>query len=268
VAAPRYTALYDPEHLILPPEPAVPPAEDPRLPAVLRAYGQRGWQPHVTWPLPPPGHPERPAARRRWLAAYYACVSQMDAAAGQVLDTLDALGLADRTLVLYTSDHGEMAGEHGLHQKFVFYEGSARVPLLMRCPWLAPAGTASRTPVDLADLVPTCLDVCDLPFPDPTGPHALEGTSLAPLLQQPERTAPHGKGFAFSEMAYSPGPAYMIRRGRWKYVHYTGTNERQLFDLDADPGEVHDLAGTPAAAPIEADLRRRLLHWLPAQVPR
>jgi choline-sulfatase len=192
----------------------------------------------------------------------------MDAAAGWVLDTLDELGLAGRTLVLYSSDHGDMGGEHGLHQKFVFYEGSARVPLLVRCPWLTPAGTACPTPLDLADLVPTCLDVCDLPFPDAGGPHALEGTSLVPLLHQPEHAAPHGKGFAFSEMAYGPGPAYMLRRGDWKYVHYTGTDERQLFDLAADPDELDDLAGMPGEAAVEEGLRQTLLEWLPAHLPR
>ena len=144
--APSYAARYDPEALALPPEPALPAADDPALPAAVRQIGRRFWQPHETWPLPPPGDPARPAARRRWLAAYYACVTQMDAAAGVVLAELEALALTRNTLVVYTSDHGEMAGEHGLFQKFVLFDGSARVPLIVRCPWLpgAPGARGRR----------------------------------------------------------------------------------------------------------------------------
>jgi choline-sulfatase len=194
----------------------------------------------------------------------------MDAAAGAVLAELEALSLAQDTLVVYTSDHGEMAGEHGLYQKFVLFDGSARVPLIIRCPWLdGAAGAVAPAAVDLGDLVPTCLDLCAVPPPDPRGPAALGGTSLAPLLRDPGRREAPGKGFAFSEIAYAGGPAYLARAGRWKYVHYTGTGERALYDLAADPYEEQDLAGAPGpAAGTEAALRRRLLDWLPATTPR
>jgi choline-sulfatase len=267
LAAPRYRAAYDPDNLPLPAAPAVPPGDDPTLPRAVRRIGQRFWQPHETWPLPPPGDPAREEAQRRWLAAYYACTTQMDAAVGQVLEGLDRLGLAESTLVVYTSDHGEMLGEHGLYQKFVFYEGAARVPLLVRCPWLDADPGAAGAPVDFVDLVPTCLDLCGLPVPAADGPGALDGASLAPLLREPLRAGSPGKGFAFGEMTYPEGPAYMIRAGDWKYVHYTGAGERSLFDLARDPGEQRDLAGSGAAA-VEADLRARLLGWLPPHLPR
>ncbi|MBI3972004.1 MAG: sulfatase-like hydrolase/transferase [Chloroflexi bacterium] len=266
--APRYRAQYDPDRLSLPPEPAVPPGEDAALPAPIRALGRRFWQPHETWPLPRPGHPDRPAAQRRWLAAYYACVTQMDAAAGAVLAALDELGMAERTLVMYTSDHGEMAGEHGLYQKFVHYEGAARVPLIVRCPWQEAAGTCSPAPVDLADLVPTALDLCAIPMPDPGGSRALEGASLAPLLREPARHTAPGKGFAFSEITQMGAPTYMARAGPWKYVHYTGGGERQFFDLAADPHEMQNPAGTSGGAAAESALRGRLLDWLPAHFAR
>jgi choline-sulfatase len=282
-AAPRYRAQYDPERLGLPPEPAVPMGDDASLPEAVRAHGRRFWQPHQTWPIPPPGDPARGAAARQWLAAYYACVTQMDAAAGAVLDTLNRLDLRDQTLVLYTSDHGEMAGEHGVYQKFVFYEGAARVPLLARCPWAPVAGGASGAPIDLADVVPTCLELCGVEAA--SGCEAIEGRSFAATLfghgegegntgragnagsaAQASQTA--GKGFAFGEITYAAGPAYMIRRGPWKYAHYTGTGERSLFDLEHDPGEERNLAGRPAAAGAEASLRDRLFEWLPAHLPQ
>lgn len=266
--APRYQAMYDPERLALPPVPSQSPGDDPDLPAPIRAIGRRFWQPHETWPLPLPGHPDRPAAARRWLAAYYACVSQMDAAIGAVLAALDALGLAEQTLVLYTSDHGEMAGEHGLYQKFVFYEGSARVPLVIRCPGTTTPGSIAPAPVDLVDLLPTCLDLCGLPLPDPAGAQALEGASLAPLLRDWTLPVAPGKGFAFSEMHYAEGPAYMLRAGPWKYTYYSGSQERSLFHLITDPDECHDLAGSPAAASTANALHQRLFTWLPPQLPR
>jgi arylsulfatase A-like enzyme len=179
------------------------------------------------------------------------------------------LGLAGSTLVVYTSDHGEMAGEHGLFQKFVLFDGSARVPLIVRCPWLrGPAGGVARAPVDLADVVPTCLDLCGVAATHPQGPSPFGGTSLAPLLREPGRRDASGKGFAFSEIAYGAGPAYLARAGRWKYVHYTGTGERALFDMEADPYEHRNLAATPAGAAEAEVMRRRLFIWLPATAPR
>jgi choline-sulfatase len=192
-----------------------------------------------------------------------------------VLDTLDALGLAERTLVAYTADHGEMAGEHGLYQKFVFYEGAARVPLLIRPP--APGGAAPgpRTvaePLDLTCLVPTFLDVCGLAPPAPDGPRPLQGRSVAHLLRPPGPVpAPPawstGVGAdapaAFSEMWYGDGPAAMVRQGQWKLARYA-TGERTLFDLASDPGEARDLAGNRAAAAVEDVVHQRLLAWKPS----
>jgi len=275
--APEFAARYDPRRLTLPPGPGAAPAaggghgggDASPLPRAIEAVSRRFWQPHETWPLPPPGDPERAAAARRWLAAYYACVTQMDAAAGEVLAALDDLGLRERTLVVYTSDHGEMGGAHGLYQKFVFFEGSVRVPLVVRCPWAGAPGTAAAAPVDHGDVVPTALDLCGL---SPAGARRPQGASLAPLLRRPAQATPPGKGFAFSEFTYPGGPAYMLRAGRWKYVHYTGTGERALFDVEHDPGETANLAAREGAAgdtaTIEAALRRRLLDWLPAQLPR
>jgi choline-sulfatase len=263
VAAEPYRSLYDPHQLRPFQDPPLPVADDARLPAPIRQLGGVFWQPHWSWPLPRPGEPGREAAARRWLAAYYACVTQMDAAAGAVLDTLDALGLAGRTLVIYTTDHGELAGEHGLYQKFCFYEGSARVPLLVRWPGATHGARATDAPVDLTCVVPTCLERCGLKTPDPHGPHRLEGRSLAPLL---DGAAEQIEGWcAFSEMTYGPHPAWMVRQGDWKLTFYAGTGERTLFDLATDPGEVRNRAGEPACREVEERLWRRLLEWQPAE---
>ena len=217
---------------------------------------------------PQPGTPEGDAWARRFLAAYYGNVTHMDACVGRLLDALDELGLAENTLVLYTTDHGEMLYEHGLRGKFNFFEPSARIPLITRLPGHVPEGASTRALVDQADFVPTLLDLADVE-PAPRS-RPLDGQSFAPVLQDP--LAP-GKPFAFGEYALNSGrPFYMRRDDRWKYVWYTagqlpdaaGPSE-ELYDPDADPGELHNLATDPAHADVLAEQRRLLLNFLRQQ---
>ena len=201
---------------------------------------------------------------RRFLAAYYGNVSHMDACAGRILDALQRLGLAENTLVLYTTDHGEMAYEHGLRGKFNFFEGSARIPLLARLPGRVPAGSASDALVDQADFVPTLLDVCGLPAASNSRP--VDGASFAPALADPGHP---GKSFAFGEFSLdTPAPFYMRRGPRWKYVLYTGGAPAQaeaLYDMVDDPGETRNLAADPASFPVREAERAALLAYLRAQ---
>jgi choline-sulfatase len=141
------------------------------------------------------------------------------------------------TLVVFTSDHGDMLAERGMVQKRCFYEWSARVPLILRYPDRRHAGSAVAEPVSLLDLAPTILDLagCGERLP-------MDGGSLL---------EPRGVVFSEYHVEKVRAPCFMVRRGRWKYVYIHGHGE-QLFDLAEDPGEWHDLAPHPQAEELRA----------------
>lgn len=200
------------------------------------------------------------AAHERALAAYCGCIEWVDDAVGRILTTLDYLDLAETTLVIYASDHGEMAGERGTWQKSVFYEASARIPLLMRLPGTAGSrGRRVDIPVGLIDMFPTFCDLAGAATPPECG-----GTSLLPLLHG----EPITRDAIFSESVVIKEPAHagcMIRTGRWKYNTYLDGAE-ELYDLAADPGEWNNLAAAPACRGVRDELRARVLaFWEPAQ---
>jgi choline-sulfatase len=167
-----------------------------------------------------------------------------------MVEVIDNSALRENTVVLYVSDHGEMAGQHGIWQKQCFYEASVRTPMILRTPGGA-AGQRIGANVSLVDVLPTLLDVAGIETPS-----GLPGASLAHL--QPD--AGHADRVVFSEY-HAQGMlqgAFMIKRGDWKYNYYVG-HQPQLFDLSADPGEFHDLAADPRCATVRAALHRELL---------
>jgi choline-sulfatase len=178
--------------------------------------------------------------------AYLAAVSYADERIGEVLAALDACGLAGDTVVVFTADHGELLGEHGLWYKMSFFDPSARVPLVVRM----PGGAAGRVeePVSHLDLAPTLAGLvgAELGF-DPA-----DGSSLLPLLTGGDREPGDVVAEYLAEGATHP--AVMIRRGRHKYVR-CGDDPDQLFDLAADPDELTNLAGRPATAGLVASFR-------------
>jgi choline-sulfatase len=180
------------------------------------------------------------------IAAYYANVTYADEQIGRLLDALDRSGQADNTLVIYTSDHGEMLFEHGMVQKHNFFEGSVRVPMIVRQPGTILAGSVRHDTASLLDLFPTICDATEL-----TPPAGLEGRSL--LSPPPDADIP-----AFSEFYTWGFPERMIRLGRWKYIHSEG-RICQLYDLETDPQESHNLINDPDFADILASLRQRVL---------
>ncbi len=176
---------------------------------------------------------------RRATAAYYGMVEQTDRRFGQVLIALEEAGQnIDDWLVIFTADHGEMLGQHGVWEKRKFYEASARVPLFVR----TPGGSSARinTPRNLVDLFPTFAAQAGLPIPTD-----LDGQDLFAPDRPPE---------TFSQRERDQ---FMLRHGNLKYMSYAGAPE-VLFDLDADPGETHNLATDPAYASRLAALRERL----------
>ncbi len=169
-------------------------------------------------------------ARRLAIASYYGLCSFLDDNIGRVLAALEEAGLADRTRVIYTSDHGENLGARGLWGKSNMYEEAVAVPLIVAGPDL-PAGRVCRTPASLLDAHPTILEGAGLAS-DP----ALPGRPLWSLDDDPDRAV-----FSEYHAAGAVSGSFMLRRGRWKLIHYTGF-EPELFDLEADPEERDNLA--------------------------
>jgi choline-sulfatase len=192
-----------------------------------------------------------PREARRARAAYYGLVETADANVGRVLAALERAGLAETTHVVYTSDHGDLNGEHGMWAKSSFYEGSVGVPCIWRGPGVQAGAVCSRV-TSLLDLAPTLLDVAGAePLP------AARGRSWRRLLA-------HGTDGDWPDCAFAEScpiglrPARMVREGRWKLAVYHGFAQPQLFDLVNDPGETRDLGGDPAHAAVRTRLEARV----------
>ena len=186
-------------------------------------------------------------AIRRATAAYYGMIDQVDAYFGQVLDKLEALGEdLDDWIIVYTSDHGEMLGEHGIWEKARFYEGSARVPLIIRWPRQFEARVSEEN-VNLCDLFATLCDLAGLAIPD-----GLDSRSLLPLL--------HGENANWNNETVSQMGAshVMIKQDQLKYQYYGEEIPEVLFDLANDPGETVNVADSPEHSDTIHRFRRRL----------
>ena len=195
--------------------------------------------------------------RRQCVQAYYASTTFMDAQVGRVLDALERLGLAENTIVVFTSDHGYHLGEHGLWQKMSLFEESARVPLVIAAPGASARGAVAKAPVGLLDLYPTLAELCGVKAPD-----NLQGQSLVPMLSDPD--AP-GRGWTLSQVTRGPRRpdarffGYTLRTPRWRYTEWAeGEQGRELYDHEADARELTNLADDPAHADVVAQLSRQL----------
>ncbi|MGH8632706.1 MAG: sulfatase-like hydrolase/transferase, partial [Burkholderiales bacterium] len=197
---------------------------------------------------------------RKAIAAYYALCSFVDDNVGRVIRTLEAVGLADSTRILYTSDHGDNLGARGLWGKSTLYEEVAGVPLIVAGEGV-PRGKRVGTPASHVDAYPFILECAGEDRPEMYDAHP--GVSLSRLAQgeSPSRNVLseyHGMG--------STTGAFMIRHGNYKYVHYVAYRP-QLFDLKRDPEELRDLAGDRGHAKTLEECRARLYAILdPAEV--
>jgi choline-sulfatase len=191
--------------------------------------------------------------------AYYAMISYIDDKVGQLLQALESTGLSENTIVIFSSDHGEMLGERGLWYKMNFFEWSARVPLLFHAPGhFAPRRVAH--PVSLVDILPTLVELAGQgQAPEYAAP--LDGRSLTPFLRGSETDGDTNRvvGEYLAEGAIAP--VVMIRRNRYKYV-YSESDPDQLYDLATDPHELNNLAGRPDYEEIRTAFQAELLaRW-------
>ena len=202
-----------------------------------------------------------PEEIRRGRAGYYGSITHIDHQIGRLLFFLRKTGLFDNTLVIFTSDHGDMLGDHHLWRKTYAYEGSAHVPLVVRLP--KSFGGARRvvdSPVCLQDIMPTILDVAGVAVPE-----TVDGRSMLGIMrdeQAPWRPFVHGEhSTAYAEeqeMQY-------LTDGKMKYIWFPRTGLEQLFDLAADPYECRDLVNRADYAGELGRWRSRLVDILAAR---
>jgi len=186
---------------------------------------------------------------RRSRQAYFANISYLDEKIGQILAVLNAGRLAENTIIMFCSDHGDMLGERGLWFKMSFLEGSSRTPLMIAAPGLS-AATISE-PVSNLDIVPTLADLAGL---DLSSVEAwVDGQSLLPILQGGKRDKPVLMEYA-AEGSYAPMVALV--EGRYKYIR-CHLDPDQMFDIEADPHELINLADRPEQAQQAARLRQK-----------
>ena len=197
-----------------------------------------------------------PGERDAWTlkAAYYAMIKLIDDQFARIVQALDEQGQLENTLIIYSSDHGESLGDHGLIEKGCrFYEGLVRVPLIFSWPGQVKAGLQSDALVELLDIPPTLLDICGLDIPE-----YMQGRSLYPLLKgetDPGFHKPYVRSEYFDAIKASDASrATMYRDKRYKLTVYHGHNLGELYDLENDPGEFNNLWDDPNARELKFDL--------------
>ena len=201
-------------------------------------------------------HPYTDDEVMRARGAYYGLIEWMDAKMGRFLDALEEHGLAENTVVIYTSDHGDSLGEHGLWRKMSMYEASSHIPIQIAWPKKLPSGVRVANPVSNVDVTATILDLAGV---DPKR-WRVDGDSLVALANGDSDS---WKDYALVEhLAHGTDRALaMIRVGDWKISYgYGDPPEIELYDLATDPDEFDNLAGNPQHAEKQAEMLARLLE--------
>lgn len=221
----------------------VPPLDDTDHPAEVYQKASKGWR-H--------GLDEKTVRTIRRI--YFAMCAEGDALVGELMKALDAHGLGENTVIIFTSDHGELALEHQQYYKMSLLEGSARVPCIMSGPGIQ-AGQEIETPVSLVDLAPTICDLAGIPKRE-----SFEGESLLPVARGETEVS---RGWALASYAgvTSNTFTWMVRKGNAKLILPEGFPPR-LFDLERDPGELMDLATS------KPEMVEELLSILDGEVDR
>jgi len=194
---------------------------------------------------------------QRFLQDYLSCVASVDDSVGQVLDYLDESGLADNTIVIYSSDQGFFLGEHGWFDKRFMYEESLRAPLVVRWPSVVEAGSVEGRIVSNLDFAETFLDVAGASIPQD-----MQGSSLTPLLrgENPDnwRDSFYYHYYEGAEGGHQVCEHYGVTNGRHKLIHFYELDEWELFDLETDPHEMKSVYDDPDYAGVREEMKVEL----------
>ena len=196
------------------------------------------------------GFPREPADVQREIAIYYAMITHIDARIGDIFEKLDAVGQADNTYIVFTSDHGLAVGQHGLMGKQNQYDHSVRTPMIWAGPGIAPGESTEQ----FAYIHQTYATMCE--FAGLETPAHIQAPSLGPVIRG------EAEGYETIFGMYRDLQR-MIRTDRHKLIRYPHNGELQLFDMQADPWEIADLAEDPANAQLIRDLDAKLRAWQP-----
>lgn len=201
-----------------------------------------------------------PERLRQHRAGYLGNLAYVDMCVGELYQSLERLDLLKNTVVIYTSDHGEMDGDHGLYQKFCLFDPSVGVPLIVSQPGTLPEGKVNHAPVELSGMWPTLADLTGAP-----APKHIETRSFANLVRNPDAAGPEA---AFSEYNLRAATdCYMVRTRRYKYIYNHG-DIPELYDLESDPGEKVNRGGDVGLSKVRNELHDRLIAWYdPAKNP-
>ncbi|UVI33766.1 sulfatase family protein [Paenibacillus spongiae] len=256
-----WDTMYDPDQLTIP---QLVPGEHDRNPPHFRmtqedapdfsaykesGYGIHGYHSHTNLP---------DEERKRLVATYYGMVSLMDKYIGRILDKLDELGLAEDTIVVFTTDHGHFFGQHGLQAKGGFhYEDLIKLPFIVRSPGRVPAGSVSPAIQSLVDLAPTFLSLCGIPVP-----HSMTGVDQSDVWQGRKSSA---RDHAICEFHHEPTSIHQKTYvdARYKITVYYNQTYGELFDLQEDPQEIDNLWDHPDHAGLKSGL---LLKYIWAEL--
>lgn len=205
------------------------------------------------------------ADHHRVKAAYYAMIEEIDDQFGKMLQVLDETGQADNTIVIYMSDHGEMLGDHGIYLKGPhFYDCAMRVPLMIRWPNKYKAGQKIDALVEMADLAPTLLDAAGIPVPE-----GVQGRSLTPLLTGAatrHRDSVYSEHYDSSFLFDPPPMVTSIRTASHKLNVFHTLHTGELYDLEKDQGEFHNLWDDPNARDHKERMMAALLDRMAAMI--
>jgi len=207
------------------------------------------------------GDHDTPEEKRRIREAYFTTITMVDEAIGSVFDVLEQHKLLDRTLIIFASDHGEMLQDRGYYQKMLPFEGSARIPFVLRYPARFAPGSTCSDFADVMDLFPTCLDAAgiDYYYNASHRPYKLHGGSLLPDSSSPWRRDPDHQ---FCNSLTGKNRWVMMRNRRYKFIHFFGGGGVEyLYDMEADPQELHNLLERDDfPRDVYADLKARAIQ--------